>query len=261
VLDLEAIDLDLICQGLEDHSPESSWWFDPRTGDVEPWFESSLQEGDEPESRGLIWIEPVDSSESYGDLEDFTAQVRDHRARDLLERAISGRGAFRRFKDTLFDFPELREAWFAFHDARMEQRALEWLLSKELVDRAAAERAISKREDPELPELSAPFDPHEVAREAAEELRGLYGDRLRQVLLFGSWARGDAHPESDIDLLVVLDQVESAWDELRTMDPVLWRHSFENDTVISATPVAEADFSRSSAPILIRAKAEGQAIA
>ena len=261
MLDLEAIDLDLICQGLEDHSPESSWWFDPRTGDVEPWLESSLEDDDEPESRGLIWIEPIDSSESYRDLEDFTSQVRDHRARDLLERAISGRGAFRRFKDTLFDFPELREAWFAFHDARMERRALEWLMAYEVVYRAAAEHAILEREDPALPEVSGPFDPHEVAREAAEELRTLYGDRLRQVLLFGSWARGDAHPESDIDLLVVLDQVESAWDELRRMDPILWRHSFENDTVISATPVAEADLKRSAVPILIRAKAEGQTIA
>ena len=89
----------------------------------------------------------------------------------------------------------------------------------------------------------------------------MYGDRLRQVLLFGSWARGDAHPESDIDLLVVLDEVESVWDELRRMDPILWRHSFENDTVISATPVAEADLKRSPVPILIRANAEGQTIA
>jgi nucleotidyltransferase-like protein/uncharacterized protein UPF0158 len=261
MLDLEAIDLDLICQAQEDHSPESSWWFDPQTGDVEPWFDSSLEENDEPESRGLIWIEPVDSSESYRDLEYFTAQVRDPRARDLLERAMSGRGAFRRFKDTLFDFPELREAWFAFHDARMERRALEWLMARELVDRASAERAILEREDPELPEASGPFDPHVVAREAAAELRGLYGDRLRQVLLFGSWARGDAHPESDIDLLVVLDEVESTWNELRRMDPILWRHSLENDTVISATPVAEADLKRPSVPILIRAKAEGQTIA
>jgi hypothetical protein len=263
VLDLETLDLSLICTALEDHSPDHAWWFDPRRGDVEPRFESwSDEEDDEdPESRGLILIQPTFSDESYQDLEDFTARVRDHRARDLLERAISGRGAFRRFKDTLFDFPELREAWFRFHDARMERRAIEWLMDNELIEPAAAEGAILEREDPELPALSGPFDPHEVAREAAEELRSLYGQRLQQVLLFGSWARGDAHPESDIDLLVVLDRVESVWEELRKMDPVLWRCSFENDTVISATPVARADLERAAAPILIRAKAEGQAVA
>lgn len=262
MLDLETVDLDLISEALEDQSPDHAWWFDPRSGEVEPRFESWSDEYDDedPESRGLIWIAPIDSGESYRDLEDFIACVRDHRARDLLERAISGRGAFRRFKDTLFDFPDLRAAWFKFHDARTERRAVEWLMEKDLVDRAAAERAISEREDPQLPELSGPFDPHEVARQAAEELRGLYGDRLRQVLLFGSWARGDANPESDIDLLVVLDKTESVWDELRMMDSILWRHSFENDTVISAIPVSEADLERPSAPIFIRAKAEGLTI-
>jgi predicted nucleotidyltransferase len=81
------------------------------------------------------------------------------------------------------------------------------------------------------------------------------------VLLFGSWVRGDAHPESDIDLLVVLDRVDSVWDELRRMDGVLWRRSFENDAVISAVPVAEADLRWPATAILIRAKTEGQAVA
>ncbi len=30
-----------------------------------------------------------------------------------------------------------------------------------------------------------------------------------QIILFGSYARGDCGPDSDLDLLVVLDQVES----------------------------------------------------
>ncbi len=30
-----------------------------------------------------------------------------------------------------------------------------------------------------------------------------------RIILFGSWARGDAHPDSDIDLLVVLPQLEN----------------------------------------------------
>ena len=32
----------------------------------------------------------------------------------------------------------------------------------------------------------------------------LYGERLVRMVLFGSQARGDAEPESDIDVLVVL---------------------------------------------------------
>ena len=32
----------------------------------------------------------------------------------------------------------------------------------------------------------------------------LYGDRLTQMVIYGSQARGDAHPDSDIDVLVIL---------------------------------------------------------
>ncbi|MGI5820208.1 MAG: nucleotidyltransferase family protein [Armatimonadota bacterium] len=37
----------------------------------------------------------------------------------------------------------------------------------------------------------------EALRELKRELEALYGDRLRGLFLFGSHARGDAHPESD----------------------------------------------------------------
>jgi predicted nucleotidyltransferase len=207
----------------------------------------------------LLFIDPLSSHESYADLEDFTALVRDPRARDLLERAIEGRGAFRRFKDTLFDFPELREAWFKFRDVRMERRALEWLADHGVVDEETAEAASPA--EPELPQLAGAFDPLEIAGETAGDLRRLYGERLRKVLLFGSWARGDADPESDIDLLVVLDHIESPWDELERMDETLWRHSIENDTVVTALVLAEEEFERAQTPALIRARTEGRSVA
>jgi len=258
VLDLKIVDLEDLAQALEDHSYEHRWWLDPKTGEIVLWSDSSEEQGEpDPETRGLLAIAPTPSHEGYEDMQDFIRRVRNPQARDLLERAIAGRGAFRRFKDALLDFPELREAWFGFHDARVERRAISWLVDAGLVDQAAAERALAERTDRELPELSGPFDPHQIARGVAQDLRPLYGDRLRSVLLFGSWARGDAHPESDIDLLVVLDRVDSVWDELRRMDPVLWRHSFDNDTVVTALPVAETDVEERKTPMLVRAKAEG----
>lgn len=184
--------------------------------------------------------------------------MRDPRARDLLERAIAGRGAFRRFKDTLFDFPELRKSWFAFHDARMIRRALQWLADEGLIDLEIAEREILAHPDPDLPSLGEPFDPLQIARDVEQDLRELYGARLRQVILFGSWARGDAHPESDIDLLVVLDRVGSPWSELRRMEKILWRHSIENDTVVTALPVGEADLETPRSPAVMRARLEGR---
>lgn len=55
-----------------------------------------------------------------------------------------------------------------------------------------------------LPELRARLD-------------ALYGARLVRVVLFGSYARGEATPESDVDVLVVLRGTVSAYDEAWTL--------------------------------------------
>jgi predicted nucleotidyltransferase len=264
VLDVKRIDLASLAEALEDHSFESTWWFDPDSGQIEPWIADPSLDGEDeesPEERGMIEIDALPSGEGYRDMEDFVSRVRDPRARNLLSLAIQGRGAFRRFKDTLLDFPQLRDAWFPFHDVRMERRALEWLATEQLIEKGVAEREIARRPDPDLPPLSGAFDAEAIARSTAEDLRSLYGSHLRSVVLFGSWARGDAHTESDIDLLVVLDELGSPWEELRLMDTVLWRHSLENDTVVSAVAVSEADLVNGRRAFLRQVQAEGHPVA
>jgi len=264
-LDPEHVDLSELTQALEDHGGFTSWWIDMRSGELHllgdsMWDGEDVGPNFEPPAK-FRRVEPVDSRESYRDLEEFTASVRDPRARELLERAIAGRGAFRRFKDTLGEFPELRSMWFKFHDARMERRAIEWLRDEGLVEEDSAERALAARPDPNLPRITGPFDARDIARAVADDLGRLYGKRLRKVVLFGSWARGDAHPESDIDLLVVLDNVEDRWREHERMNPVLDRHSLDNDTVVSALVIGEQDYASAQRPSLIRARAEGVPIA
>jgi hypothetical protein len=60
-------------------------------------------------------------------MELFIRRVEDEGLQDRLWRAIQGRGAFRMFKDVLLDYPDVRERWFAFRDARHEERARAWL--------------------------------------------------------------------------------------------------------------------------------------
>ncbi|HEY6778846.1 MAG TPA: UPF0158 family protein [Thermoleophilaceae bacterium] len=224
MLDPEQVDLADLALALEDHSEEHSWWLDADTGEVEPHFTGEPETAHFPESDGrrLILVEPLPTAIGYGDMEDFVAFVREPRTRDLLERAIAGRGALRRFKDTLLDYPELREAWFAFHDARGERRAIEC-----------------------------------VAHRVALDLERIYRERLRGVLLLGAWASGEAHPEAELELLVVLDDVDDRWEERRRMDRVMWRHSVRNDTVVTGIPVTEAELERGDTPLLSRALAEG----
>jgi hypothetical protein len=257
VLDPENVDLADLALALEDHSEEHAWWFDPATGETAPRF---MPDGEEPVPDAgdrLIPVDPLPSSVGYADMEDFIAGVRDPRARDRLERAIAGRGAFRRFKDTLFDYGQLRTAWFAFHDARGEQRAIEWLLEQDLVDSAAAERAIARRSAPPPEDLPGVIDPEGIAHRVAHDLRRLYRERLKAVWLVGAWARGDAQPETEVELLVVLDGVDDRWEEKQRMDKVMWRHSVRNDTVVTERPVSEHELDSAANPALVRALAQG----
>lgn len=259
MLDLENVDLPQLCEALTDNSSDHNWWIHPETGELNMSPETG--ERDHPAERGWALVDPIDAREAYGDLADFTARVRDPLARELLERAIAGRGAFRRFKDTLFDFPKLREAWFRFHDTRMERRAVAWLASRDLIDEQAAAEALAQRPDPDDPEISGAFDAEAIARAVATDLEALYGDRLHRVVLFGSWARGDAHPESDVDLMVVLTDVSSTWAERDRMSDILWRHSLGNQTVVSSFVVSRADFEARTLPVIESARREGKQVA
>lgn len=59
-----------------------------------------------------------------------------------------------------------------------------------------------------------------LAREFHESLAGLYGDRLVGVYLYGSYARGDATEDSDIDIAVVLEGPVNARRETRRTSEV-----------------------------------------
>jgi uncharacterized protein len=45
----------------------------------------------------------------------------------------------------------------------------------------------------------------QIANEYKAILRDLYGNDLAELVLFGSYARGDQHEESDVDFAIVFD--------------------------------------------------------
>jgi hypothetical protein len=211
VLDPDEVDLGELAEALDDHSAEvsygHSWWLDPASGEVRLHSaDVDVFSADELDEAGLIHIDALPSSVGYGDMEDFIARVRDRRARELLQRAIEGRGAFRRFKDMLFELPELRDDWFAFRDVRARRHAIEWLRQRSLVSDQRAAEALVAHDDPPIggPDI-------DLSGAVAADLRELYGSRLVTVLVFGSRARGDADPDSDLDLLVVLEGGVEPW--------------------------------------------------
>lgn len=132
------VDVAGVAEALGDGSGETAWWYDPTSGRVEMWAPpewSGLDDDDgDPEERGLVLIESEGSRAAYRDMVDFTAAVRDVRAAGQLGRALEGRGAFRRFRDVLADFPDLSEHWRTYERACTERRAVGWLIDSGHVD-------------------------------------------------------------------------------------------------------------------------------
>jgi uncharacterized protein len=85
----------------------------------------------------------------------------------------------------------------------------------------------------------------------------LYGTRLVRMMLFGSQARGDAEPGSDIDVLVVLRGNVSPCEEIaRTIEDVA-DVSLYNNEVISCVFVSEEQFEHERSPLLLNIRREG----
>ena len=128
------IDLDKLCSAMADSSYEHEYYLDLETGEIlfisdymDDEETGKLKDQVEEDSDRYERIPEAESHEGYEDMVDFIATVKDERLVELLEVAINGKGAFRRFKDMLLNYPEERESWFQFKDDRMEEKALEWL--------------------------------------------------------------------------------------------------------------------------------------
>lgn len=81
----------------------------------------------------------------------------------------------------------------------------------------------------------------DIVRQAREGLAKLYGDRLKAVYLFGSYARGDADEDSDIDVAVVLTGPVERWEERDRCNQLLTDLSLEHDCLLSAVHVSQEE--------------------
>ena len=96
-----------------------------------------------------------------------------------------------------------------------------------------------------------------LLRDLRTRLEALYGDRLHAVVLYGSYARGEESPESDVDVMVVLEDEVDPWREIRRMSEPGLEVELEYEEMVTLYPVSQEDFERQSCSVLADAHREG----
>ena len=97
-----------------------------------------------------------------------------------------------------------------------------------------------------------------IATEFKRELKRLYGDQLTDLLLFGSYARGDQHEESDIDFAIVLKNTATRpTDEIIRLVPISTALSLKYGVIVSTLAVSEHKLNTSMQGIYQDIRKEG----
>lgn len=102
-----------------------------------------------------------------------------------------------------------------------------------------------------------PTEIEQVLSQLKKGLTELYGERLKRLYLYGSYARGDYQEGSDLDILVILKDFERAPIELERTDELMGELSLEYLITISPLFMREDDWLNADKPLLRNVRAEG----
>ena len=134
------IELDMLETAMEDSDLSNRYFLNLVSGKVVFFSDDlGLSEEDEllseeiDESDDYVAVDRISSHEAYQWMVDFVDEMvapTDENAAEKLSIALEGKGAFRRFKDTLYRVDEKwQQAWYQFRDKQLKDAVEEWLKS------------------------------------------------------------------------------------------------------------------------------------
>ena len=101
---------------------------------------------------------------------------------------------------------------------------------------------------------------NEILRQCRIVLEGHYGWRFKGLILYGSVARDQASPTSDLDLLVLLNPPVDYFEELHQIIEVLYPIQLESERLISAKPASVDEYEKGRIQLYRNARREGVAV-
>ena len=100
----------------------------------------------------------------------------------------------------------------------------------------------------------------EVAGRLAQTLRPLYADRLAGIFLHGARCRGEARPDSDVEVVVVLDTIVRYGEELERTSSACAALALEFGLIVSRVFVAESTWEGRTDGHLLAIRSEAVAV-
>lgn len=98
--------------------------------------------------------------------------------------------------------------------------------------------------------------PDEILNHFVYRLKDRLGEHIKQIVLFGSRARGDAVPDSDYDCLAVVDVVSLNITD--AIDEIAGDFLYQHSLVFSVIPVSEERHARQiDNPFFMNIRKEG----
>jgi len=96
-----------------------------------------------------------------------------------------------------------------------------------------------------------------IIREIKRYLVKRYKDKIKQVIIYGSYARNEATKESDIDVLVVISDELDPFEVRESLSDFLFDILLEKGELISLIAIPERIFKTYNSPFLLNVKEEG----